>query len=104
MKQIYLLGLLLLSFSAFATGDIQHKVYPNPATEEVYVSFDAFVPTGDYQIQLMDLLGNIVSEQYVTNFGSNDPMVFSLDALPKGYFFVRIIGAEETSTVRILKE
>lgn len=106
MKNLYLLLLAIFSsLPLFAqTAETAHKVFPNPTEDVVFVKLDVFAQAGDYNVQLMDLVGNAIQEQELNPQIQVDPVEFNMEQLPKGFYFIRIQGPIETTTIRILKE
>lgn len=97
--------LLVLAFSSYGQDVLpEHKVHPNPAEAEIYVELDVFAESGDYEIQLTDLIGNVIVSEVRQLPFDNQVIAFDLRDLPSGYFFVRITHGESTVTKRILKE
>ena len=66
------------------------KVYPNPATDKVYVDYDA----ANYTVNVYDILGNLKISQ---NINKGHPI--QVNDLARGVYVVRIEGDMSFSTV-----
>ena len=84
------------------------KVYPNPATHEVYVDFSETVtdptapskPTTGGKLDLFDALGRVVATQQLPKGATNVRM--SLPTLATGTYLLRISQPEtEPQTIRV---
>ncbi len=79
-------------------------IYPNPTNQWVNISLSDLVLNKQLEMQLMDMNGKVLSaikiQPNVANF-----YVFKLDAsLPKGYYFLKIITANNTFVEKIMKD
>lgn len=74
------------------------SVYPNPATENVYVVMDKLEPST--QLQLVDNLGRIVYQIKPTNNTS----IIDLISLPKGVYILIINTEKNTFNRKIIKQ
>lgn len=81
---------------AFKTGvlgmdelaTIAMNVYPNPASSEVNVSFEA--TNNDYAVSLMDLQGRVMAAKNMTNLNGTQVVSFSTENLAKGSYIVTV--------------
>lgn len=74
------------------------EVYPNPATNNLNVTFEA---TGDYVVNVMDLQGRTIASQ--ANSGSGFQSVeFDVTSLAKGSYIVTIVNGATKSSKNIV--
>jgi beta-glucanase (GH16 family) len=66
-------------------------LYPNPAGESISVALPQGLAEGSI-IQLLDLSGKVLAEEKLTHAGQEYPL--SLQAVPAGYYLVRITTKE----------
>lgn len=98
-----------IEVKAFKTGvlsvdelnTIALNVYPNPATDEVNVSFEA--SNADYSISLMDLQGRVVNTQSFSNLSGTQVISIATDSVSKGSYIVVVSsnGVKTTKNVVI---
>lgn len=67
---------------------IQISVYPNPATNHLFISINGTVPNG--RLTILNDLG-----QYVISEPINSSKALSIDALPKGIYMLQLKTADE---------
>ena len=79
-------------------NDIQMKLYPNPASENVYVSFK-LVDASDALITITDARGNtvMISDDVLLNEG-NQYVTFDTSSLSDGFYFVSINAGKSVVT------
>lgn len=77
------------------------NVFPNPATDEVNVSFEA--SNADYSISLMDLQGRVVNTQSFSNLSGTQLISIATDSVSKGSYIVVVSsnGVKTTKNVVI---
>ena len=77
------------------------NVFPNPATDEVNVSFEA--SNADYSISLMDLQGRIVNTQSFSNLSGTQLISIETESVSKGSYIVVVSsnGVKTTKNVVI---
>ncbi len=75
------------------------KVYPNPATDYLYISSKS---TGDAHVQLMNVYGNMVSEQTVC-ISENTACKVDVSSLMTGVYFLKIRQEEHCETIKFVK-
>ena len=63
------------------------KVYPNPAFNELTISFDQII-SHDFSIEVVDMLGRVVISTSPTN---QQVETISVERLGRGMYMVRII-------------
>jgi len=69
-------------------------IYPNPAltNSPVKVSF-ADQPTGKYQVQLLDLTGQLISSQEVNVSSKSQVVNFNIPEVAKGSYLIKVVGS-----------
>jgi len=77
------------------------NVFPNPATDEVNVSFEA--SNADYSISLMDLQGRIVNTQSFSNLSGTQLISIETESVSKGSYIV-VVSSNGVKTTKIPKE
>ena len=73
------------------------EVYPNPATNVFFVTYDS---PQQASIELLDLRGRVI-ERNVTN-GSNRTEI-NISDLPNGMYMLRIVSDNATTTKQVIK-
>jgi hypothetical protein len=76
------------------------NVYPNPASTEVNVSFEA--SNADYSVKLVDLQGRVIANQNLTNLNGTQVISFSTSTVAKGSYLVSITSNGLTSTKSVV--
>jgi hypothetical protein len=76
------------------------NVYPNPASTEVNVSFEA--KNADYTIKLVDLQGRVIANQNLSNLNGTQVVSFSTSTVAKGSYIVSITSNGMTSTKSVV--
>ena len=71
-------------------------IYPNPASGNVNVSFDA--QGGDYTITLTDLAGRVVSTNNLTNVSGNSNVSINVEGLRAGNYLVALANGSSSTT------
>lgn len=76
------------------------SIYPNPASDELNVAFEA---NGDYVIAILDLQGRMVATQTLTGLTGSQTVKFPVSDLAKGSYIVKISteGVSQTQNVVI---
>jgi hypothetical protein len=93
---------------AFKTGalgmdelaTIAMNVYPNPASSEVNVSFEA--TNNDYSVALMDLQGRVIATKNMTNLNGTQVVSFSTENVAKGSYIVTVTVEGLTTTKNVV--
>jgi serine protease AprX len=93
---------------AFKTGalgmdelaTIAMNVYPNPASSEVNVSFEA--TNNDYAVALMDLQGRVIATKNLTNLNGTQVVSFSTENVAKGSYIVTVTVEGLTTTKNVV--
>jgi hypothetical protein len=73
------------------------QVYPNPATDNITVAFDA--QDGDYAVTLVDLQGRVVLNNNYTNLSGAQTISVPVSNVAKGNYLVKV-SSNGTSTVK----
>ncbi len=72
-------------------GEADWKIYPNPASGEVYLEIP--YPDRSFTIQLIDELGRVLEQQdFTSSAGDTFHGSIRVDKLPAGFYFVRLNG------------
>jgi hypothetical protein len=81
---------------------LNYSVYPNPATENVSISFD-LLNSNEVSVQVIDINGKIVSETITETFtaGSNK-IDFATANLSQGLYLVKFQTAETSLNTRLV--
>ena len=81
---------------------LNYSVYPNPATENVSISFD-LLNSNEVSVQVIDINGKIVSETITETFaaGSNKIDIATAN-LSQGMYLVKFQTAETSLTTRLV--
>lgn len=72
------------------------KIYPNPTRE--FISFENFQGTTFAEVSLIDLNGRVVKKEFDFPAGNQ----FSLDNLPEGIYFIRIVSDKKKFVNRLI--
>ena len=76
------------------------NVYPNPASTEVNVSFEA--KNADYSVRLIDLQGRVIANQNLTNLNGTQVISIPTENVAKGSYIVSITSNGMTSTKSVV--
>jgi hypothetical protein len=76
------------------------NVYPNPASTEVNVSFEA--KNANYLVKLVDLQGRVISNQNLTNLNGTQVISIPTENVAKGSYIVSITSNGLTSTKSVV--
>lgn len=76
------------------------NVYPNPASTEVNVSFEA--KNADYSVKLIDLQGRVITNQNLTNLNGTQVISIPTENVAKGSYIVSITSNGMTSTKSVV--
>ena len=77
------------------------SVYPNPNIGEFSISFENY--TGEVNIEVVDVTGNLVSSSK-ENVKSNVSFKVDLRSSASGLYFVKVSGEYDTNTIRVIKK
>lgn len=83
------------------TGTLQ--VYPNPANDELYITYTS-LPNESVTIEILDLQGRVLVSQQSN--GAQDGMnrsMISVADLAQGTYLCRITGAQKNECIKFLK-
>ena len=87
---------ILATADEFRASEV--KLFPNPATEEVNISFAR--PSGKASIVFYDQLGRVVLNQEIDSANSQNKI--SLDGIPTGVYFVAIENNDGKITKKLI--
>jgi hypothetical protein len=76
------------------------NVYPNPASTEVNVSFEA--KNADYSVKLVDLQGRVIANQNLSNLNGTQVISIPTSTVAKGSYIVSITSNGMTSTKSVV--
>ncbi len=76
------------------------NVYPNPASTEVNVSFEA--SNANYTVKLVDLQGRVIANQNLTNLNGTQVISIPTENVAKGSYVVSITSNGVTSTKSVV--
>ena len=94
----------LITSAPYVENEVQDvKIFPNPVSEEINISFNLQKPT-DVKLQIYDSLGQKIKEflEEKQTKGLNK-IDFSVEDIPKGIYFLRIKIGENEITRKIVK-
>ncbi len=78
------------------TAENSFQVYPNPAGENVTVSFN--VPgTATSKVEFLDALGRVISSRVLENAGGNFHQVFDISNFAKGIYTIHVSSKDKTA-------
>jgi hypothetical protein len=80
----------ITSVNTSALSNISVLVYPNPATDELFVSFLDFVSDENTIVELIDPTGRIIAEKTIRINTSNQLESFDVSDYNRGIYFIRI--------------
>jgi len=81
------------------------KVYPNPAKSGSAIKIEIKnVETGEMQIELLNLQGQLISSSVINTFEKNSTISYQLPDIIAGSYFIRITNrkSEKTQTEKII--
>jgi hypothetical protein len=76
-------------------------MFPNPATSEVFVSFDASLVSGDIEISITNSLGQVLQNRKETLNGDNQTS-FNVSNYRTGLYFVTLKAGNQITTKKLL--
>jgi photosystem II stability/assembly factor-like uncharacterized protein len=74
------------------------KIYPNPSSDEVTVSFDE-IPTQKVTIQIIDTLGKTISIQ---NYFNQNNIIINTKLISKGVYYLNVINQDKRQTQKLI--
>jgi photosystem II stability/assembly factor-like uncharacterized protein len=74
------------------------KIYPNPSSDEVTVSFDE-IPTQKFTIEIIDSLGKIISAQ---DYNNENNIIINTRLMSKGVYFLTVINVDKRQTQKLI--
>lgn len=89
------------SVAVFEVPDasLQFSLYPNPATEQVWLELDS-PAASDVQVQLLNAAGQLVGSGQVAK--GMDRYQMNMVGVPQGVYFVRLEGSEMVGIKRLI--
>lgn len=76
------------------------QLWPNPATDRIHFLVEGGDPSGDYSIVITDLAGRTLLSLPPGTIVAGQSASLSLDPLPPGLYFVRLLGQGPIRAVR----
>ncbi|MGQ1943504.1 T9SS type A sorting domain-containing protein [Ornithobacterium rhinotracheale] len=118
MKKFLLVFILLGLFKAYANSSTQIgerkslvsqiiveqgrvKVYPNPATDSVYIKLSENESSSIKEVYMYNLLGDEVYHRSLTP-PTKDAIEINISGLKKGKYLIKVIFSDATSEVKPL--
>ncbi len=83
------------------SADNHFHVYPNPAGENVTVSFDLADATTS-KVEFIDAVGRVVSSDVIENTGGNYSREFSVSKFAKGLYTIHVSSKDKTSYQKLV--
>lgn len=94
---------IVLATSSLSSNINAMNVYPNPANEELNVSFSA-MNAGEYTVQIVDVVGKLISSYTIkANEGMNE-VLLNTENLRTGSYFVRVSDKTNAKTLQFVKQ
>jgi len=78
------------------------KLYPNPAKEKLYLVADNSCDL--LNVQLMNIMGAVLSERELRNIQSNDVVEFNIKLLSTGLYLLKVSTNTQSTTIRWMKQ
>ncbi|MFN6087034.1 MAG: T9SS type A sorting domain-containing protein, partial [Fluviicola sp.] len=100
-NNMYVDNINVSSLSSIESNELaSSSVYPNPASTEVNVSFEA--KGGEYKISITDLVGRTVANEVVANATGSTLVTMSTADLKAGNYLVTITNGSTTYTQNLM--
>jgi hypothetical protein len=77
------------------------KVFPNPATEVLFVSISD-AKTNTATVSLLDINGKLISQQQASNTDLFSGIAIPVNNLPKGLYLLNVSGGQNSITKKIV--
>ena len=79
------------------------EIYPNPATDRIYIQCPVSMVSGEHTISIIDIYGKKVKELYLPSTLSN--ITIDIQTWNKGLYFISlIVNGENVSSAKVLVE
>ena len=98
------IGLLNTSGIDETTQAGSFRVYPNPASEVLYVKFNDLDIAEDLVIQVLDLTGKVVYKESRENVQTLEPLTIPVSQLAKGVYLINLRGEKIDTTQRFIRQ
>ena len=95
-------NILPTGISAFKAKESSIKLYPNPATNQLHVSFES-VNTGKLLLEIHDMHGRIIQYQDINRQIGTNLAVLNIAELPAGLYICLIHNGSKIETIKFLK-
>ena len=86
----------------FSFSENNFSFYPNPATENITVSFPG--NTSHPEFQIYDLAGNLILEKTPDLFEEKNSLTISLEGVEPGIYFIRFVSEKGIEAEKIIIE
>lgn len=82
---------------------ISFRLYPNPARDKLFISYDAH-QSGGVQISIVDLSGKVLMSKQIPGQLGTTTLEISIAGLPKGMYFLMMQGEKTEAQVKWIKQ
>jgi hypothetical protein len=82
-------------------GEVQFRIFPNPATTEVNVSVSGI---SDKQQSVLDLFGIRGNKLFTRTLTGSENISFSVSDLPPGIYTLRLISGDKVQTRKLVRQ
>jgi len=93
--------LVLLERTSIKNTGLQ--VFPNPTRSSITIQYEA-VKSQDYSVALFDIIGNQIWTQEGQHVEGINEVVYPMDHLPNGTYFLRMTNSDEQLTEMVILE
>ncbi len=76
------------------------SVYPNPASDELNVSFEA--TNADYKVSILDLQGRVITTKTLQSLNGTSTVTFPVADMAKGSYIVTVVSNGITTTKNVV--
>lgn len=101
--EVNITAILGLSTSENVNGDV-FKLYPNPTTDAINLSFGLNEPLRKAFITIVDLQGKLLQSKQVNNIENGQVISLDVSQLPQGLYMATITTETERMTARFSKK
>jgi hypothetical protein len=86
---------------SFIVSSLPFSLYPNPANEAVSIALD-LESKEDFDITIVNLVGEVVSKTVVAGHAGLNPVLISLKNLPKGPYMIEVSSQNRTARSELI--
>jgi Secretion system C-terminal sorting domain len=98
-RHVLLFFALAIGVLPLLAGDIQFKLYPNPASSHVTMTFDHEI-NGEITIEVFSVIGNRVEKQVIQAHGEKT-FTLNTSELPEGVYMLKVSDGKSSDVKRI---